>query len=54
MALEVGDRVKHKAFGEGTVLAITPMPGDALVSVQFGDKEKKLMLKTAGSFMTKI
>ena len=54
MAIDVGDRVKHKAFGEGTVLAVTPMPGDALISVQFGDKERKLMLKTAGSFMTKI
>ncbi len=54
MSLTVGDRVVHKAFGNGTVTAVTPMAGgDALLSVDFGGTVKKLMLKTASAFMKK-
>ena len=40
----VGDRVKHKVFGEGEILAVTEMSSDTLVEVKF-DKVgvKKLM-----------
>ena len=44
----VGDRVKHKVFGEGTVLSITPMGNDQLIEAAF-DKvgTKKIMANFA-------
>ena len=55
LRLSVGDRVNHKAFGDGMVTAVTPMGGDALIEVAFdGCGTKKLMLKTAGIHMTKL
>ena len=51
---QAGDRVEHSAFGQGTVLSVTPMGGDALMEVQFGDIRKKLMWKTAGAHMKKV
>ena len=51
---QAGDRVEHSAFGQGTVLSITPMGGDALMEVQFGEIRKKLMWKTAGAHMKKV
>jgi len=44
----VGDRVKHKVFGEGAILAVTEMSSDTLVEVKF-DKVgvKKLMTNFA-------
>ncbi len=32
---EIGDRVKHKTFGEGTLISKKPMGGDVLLEVQF-------------------
>ena len=32
---QVGDRVRHRVFGEGTVLSITPMGNDNLVETIF-------------------
>ena len=53
--LKAGDRIRHKSFGAGMVTAITPVGGDALVEVAFDDVgTKKLMLKTAGAFITKL
>ena len=54
--LAVGDTVEHNAFGRGTVTAVQPMSGDAMVTVQFEkeDKPKRLMLKFAGSHMKKL
>ena len=46
--------MEHSAFGQGTVLSVTPMGGDALMEVQFGDVRKKLMWKTAGAHMKKV
>ena len=46
--------MEHSAFGRGTVLSVTPMGGDALLEVQFGDIRKKLMWKTAGAHMKKL
>ena len=47
-AWQVGDRVKHNAFGSGTVKAASPMGNDVLLTIAF-DKigEKKLMGKFA-------
>lgn len=44
----VGDRVRHKVFGEGTVLSITPMGSDNLIETAF-DKigTKKIMANFA-------
>lgn len=44
-----GDRVRHKVFGEGTVLSASPLGSDTLLAVRF-DKvgEKKLMANFAG------
>ena len=51
----VGDRVKHKAFGEGKIVKKTPMGGDALVEIEFASVgTKRLMLKVAAANMTKI
>ncbi len=47
-AFEVGDRVFHKAFGNGTLLSKTPMGNDLLLEVKF-DKvgSKKIMANFA-------
>jgi len=31
----VGDRVLHKVFGEGTVMKITPLANDAMLEINF-------------------
>lgn len=51
--LKKGDMITHKAFGEGMVVKITPMGGDALIEVAFSEGTKKLMLKAAAKFITK-
>ena len=39
-----GDRVKHRVFGEGTVLSVTPAANDAMVEIAFDTKgTKKIM-----------
>ena len=55
MQLSAGDQVRHSAFGQGMVLSVRPMGGDALIEVAF-DKvgTKKLMLKAAGAHLTKL
>ncbi len=51
----LGDRVRHKAFGEGKIVKMTPMGGDFLVEIQFENLGlKKLMLRAAALHMTKI
>jgi len=53
--LRKGDMVRHTAFGEGMVLSIQPMGGDALLEVAFDDVgTKRMMLKAAAQFMTKV
>ena len=56
LQLVPGDMVEHSAFGRGTVKAVQPMSGDAMVTVQFEkeSKPKRLMLKFAGSHMKKL
>ena len=55
LRLSPGDRVRHRAFGEGTVQAVRPMGGDAMLTIDFGEKGvKKLMLKFAAPQMEKL
>ena len=53
-AFKTGDRVNHRAFGEGEIVKMTPMGGDHLIEVQFGDTLKKLMLRAAAPNMEKL
>ena len=50
-----GDMVRHKAFGQGMILSIQKMGGDALVEIAFDNVgTKRLMLKSAAAHMTKL
>ncbi len=52
--LRKGDMLRHTAFGEGMVLSIQPMGGDALLEVAFDNVgTKRMMLKAAAQFITK-
>jgi DNA helicase-2/ATP-dependent DNA helicase PcrA len=54
LELSKGDQVVHTAFGEGLVLSIMKMNGDALVEIAFDQVgTKRLMLKTASAHMKK-
>ena len=54
-AFHMGDTVRHKAFGQGLITKLTPMGGDALVEIAFDSVgTKKLMLKSASQYMTKV
>ncbi|MCQ2451685.1 MAG: UvrD-helicase domain-containing protein [Oscillospiraceae bacterium] len=51
----VGDKVKHKAFGEGTVTVVQLTGNDALLEIEFaGTGKKRLMMNTASKFMEKL
>ena len=53
--LRKGDMVRHNAFGEGMVLSVQPMGGDALIEVAFDNVgTKRMMLKAAAQFMTTL
>ena len=55
LELNRGDMVRHSAFGDGLVLSVMKMGGDALVEIafdQFGTK--KLMAKAASVHMKKL
>ena len=55
LQLAKGDMVRHRAFGQGMVLSIQPMGGDALVEIAFDNVgTKRLMLKFAAAQMEKI
>ena len=51
----VGDKVRHKAFGHGEIVKMTPMGGDFLVEIRFegAPSPKKLMLRAAAQHMEK-
>lgn len=55
LVLSAGDRVTHNAFGEGTVISVKPVGGDALLEIDF-DKagSRKLMKNFAAEFLKKI
>ena len=53
-SFSLGDRVKHKAFGPGRLVELTPMGNDFLVKIDFDSiGSKKLMLRAAALHMTK-
>lgn len=43
----VGDRVRHASFGDGTIIAASPMGSDTLLSIEFPAGVKKLMANYA-------
>ncbi len=43
-AFEVGDRVRHNTFGEGTLLSKTPMGRDHLLEIEFDKVGKKKIM----------
>lgn len=51
----VGDRVLHKAFGEGRIETMRPMGNDYLIEISFDSGvRKKLMLRAAALHMGKL
>nr|MCR5586491.1 UvrD-helicase domain-containing protein [Lachnospiraceae bacterium] len=50
---DVGDRVKHKKFGDGTITDVTPKGNDKVISVSFDDG-KNLKLIASFSKLEKI
>ena len=44
---EVGDKVRHPSFGDGTIVAASPMGSDTLLSIEFSVGVKKLMANYA-------
>ena len=55
VSFSVGDQVRHKAFGQGKLVKMTPMGGDFLIEVDFEKVGiKKLMLRVAAMNMVKI
>lgn len=53
--MSVGDRIRHKAFGEGAVVSVTPMAGDMMIELALDQGgSKKLLLKSASQFITKL
>ena len=54
-AFQKGDMVRHKAFGQGMVLSVQKMGGDALIEIAFDQVgTKRLMLKSAAAHMVKL
>jgi len=54
-AFQKGDMVNHKAFGQGMILSVQKMGGDALVEIAFDNVgTKRLMLKSAAAHMEKL
>lgn len=53
-AFALGDRVRHRAFGLGKIVKVSPMGGDALLEITFDTVgTKRLMLRAASQYMTK-
>ena len=54
-SFKTGDSVRHKAFGEGVIVKMTPMGGDSLVEINFSKIGiKRLMLRAAAAHMEKL
>ena len=54
-SFKVGERVRHRAFGDGQITKMTPMGNDQLIEISFdGGITKKLMLRAAALHMVKI
>jgi DNA helicase-2/ATP-dependent DNA helicase PcrA len=47
--------VRHSAFGQGMILSVQYVGGDALMEIAFDNVgTKRMMLKTASNFMQKL
>lgn len=44
--LASGDRIRHRTFGDGVVISVSPMGGDTLVEVSFDNGTRKKMMQT--------
>ena len=52
--LQKGEMVTHDAFGQGMVISVTPMGGDALLEIAFDNVgTKRLMYKSASAHLKK-
>ena len=52
---QIGDRIKHMTFGEGTVMNVTPMSSDFMYEIAFDNVgTKKLMATYVAKLMKKI
>lgn len=50
-----GEMVTHNAFGQGMIISITPMGGDALMEIAFDNVgTKRLMYKSASTHLKKV
>ncbi len=50
-----GEMVQHDAFGQGMIISITPMGGDALMEIAFDNVgTKRLMYKSASGHLKKL
>ena len=47
-AFKVGMNVTHKRFGDGVILKVEPVAGDALVTVDFDGMKKNMLANSAG------
>ena len=45
IVFKTGDRVRHRAFGEGMILAVTPMGNDTLLEIAFDEKGTKKVMQ---------
>ena len=45
VVFKTGDRVRHKVFGDGMVLAATPMGNDTLLEIAFDEKGTKKVMQ---------
>lgn len=46
VVISVGDRVRHRVFGDGLVTKVTPMGGDHLLEITFDSGEHKKVMQT--------
>ena len=45
-------KIRHRSFGEGTVVKVIPMGTDKLLEIDFeGEGQKKLMQRAAANFL---
>jgi len=54
VSFKKGDTVKHKAFGKGLIINVSPAGGDALLEIAFEEVgTKRLMQNSALRYITK-
>ena len=54
-SFRAGQRIRHRAFGPGTVRECTPMGGDVMLRIAFDNGAERLMMaRTAAQFITAL